>query len=653
MQDQGRDYILVCLSSSHSNGTVIRTAYNLAKQEDAKLIALYVSRKEDPYRLDDQEQLQKNLDLAEKVGAMVEILYADDIAYQIIQFAKLYKVRRIVLGRGQSSRDFWHLHKSISDQILDLSDDIDIHIVPVEEKALHKRGEGRRILTKDVMVAGGVLVICTLIGYLFKEFKYDESNILMIYILGVFLIALFTYNEIVSMASSIICVLAFNFFFTQPTLSFLFYNSNYLITFLVLLTVSFLTSRLANRIQKNAENSANLLHVTKILLETNQLLQTQIGKNEIIETGCQQLSHLLRRQIVYFDILQGRLQPPQFYQNGQLNTANVVLDANEIGVATWVLTHNKSAGATTRYLSTARYLYYTIRMNESIYGVIGIYLNRDRLDSVENKVLLAILGDMALALEKDKVIQDKNEVALKAKDEQLRANLLRSISHDLRTPLTTIYGNSDILLHDNAGLTREMKEALYKDIYDDSQWLLTLIENLLSVTRVEDGNMKLKMEPQMVEEVIDEALKHISRGKKHHPIQVDVEDDYLMAQMDVRLIIQVLINLVDNAIKYTPDGTAIFVKAYAGNHQTVIEVTDSGPGISDRDKGNIFQKFYTINNQISDSSRSIGLGLYLCKVIVEAHGGTITVRDNLPHGTIFQMTLPESKVTSQSPQNAL
>ena len=261
------------------------------------------------------------------------------------------------------------------------------------------------------------------------------------------------------------------------------------------------------------------------------------------------------------------------------------------------------------------------------------------MDSVENKILLAILGDMSLALEKEKVIEDKNKANLKIKDEQFKTNLLRSISHDLRTPLTTICGNSDILLNNYKNLTESMKLELFQDIYDDSQWLLNLIENLLSITRVEEGRMKLKIEPQIVEEVIDEALKHINRDQIKHNINVDLEDEYLMANMDVRLIIQVIINLVDNAIKYTDEGSNILIRAFKKDENTIIQICDDGNGIRDNDKGKIFRKFYTSNDKITDNNRSIGLGLYLCKIIVEAHGGSIKVEDNKPKGAIFTFNL--------------
>lgn len=636
-----RDLILVCISESQSNSQVIKEANEIAQNEKAKLIALYVSDRDKFQEKKDNDYLQDNLSLAENMGAMVEIIYDDDIASQIVNFAKLYKVKKIVIGKNRNDFKLLSLNTSIYDQVVKKSDRIDIYAVPINDKVKTYGFKENKNISKDLLIAFIILAISTLIGYIFYNFGYSDANIIMIYILGVFFIALVTYDELVSFISSVICVLAFNYCFTQPTLSLSVYNPEYIITFLVLLIVSSLTSKLASQIRKNAKNSSNMIYITKLLLETNQLLQTKISKHEIIETGCNQLSNLLNRNIVYYDIVDGKIQDPLIFKDDFRDADKEFL--KELEIVKWVFAKNKSAGPGTEYLPDAKYLYYAIRFNTSVYGVIGIHLGKDRLDSVENKILLAILGDMSLALEKEKILKDKNEANLRIKDEQLKTNLLRSISHDLRTPLTTIYGNSDILLNNSENLTETMKLGLYRDIYDDSQWLLNLIENLLSVTRVEEGKSKLKIEPQMVEEVIEEALKHVSRDKKNHNITVDIDDDYLMADMDVRLIIQVIINLVDNAIKYTFEGSSINIRAFQDANKVIIQVADNGKGIEDTDKKKIFQKFYSANNTIIDSKRSIGLGLYLCRIIVNAHGGDISVTDNIPSGSVFTMVLKASQ----------
>ena len=283
--------------------------------------------------------------------------------------------------------------------------------------------------------------------------------------------------------------------------------------------------------------------------------------------------------------------------------------------------------------------------DDKIYGVIGIYLDNDVLESFDKRILLAILSEMAICLENIKSNAEKNEAIIKVKKEQFRSDLLKSISHDLRTPLTSIYGNADVLLNDSGNLKDDKKIVLYKNIYDDSLWLINLVENLLSITCIEDGNVKLRIEPEVIEDVIDESLSHVSKNKDNHKIKVNISDDFLMADMDARLIVQVLINLINNAIKYTEDDSTISINAYQIEDYVYIEVCDNGSGIEDKDKDKIFEKFYTVNHSIVDSKKSMGLGLALCKSIVEAHGGVISVKDNHPTGAIFTFSLPATKIT--------
>jgi two-component system sensor histidine kinase KdpD len=251
----------------------------------------------------------------------------------------------------------------------------------------------------------------------------------------------------------------------------------------------------------------------------------------------------------------------------------------------------------------------------------------------------AILNECGLALEKMQLEEAKNEISLQAQQEQLRSNLLRTISHDLRTPLTSISGNAEILLANAEVIDDNQKNKLYADIYDDSMWLINLVENLLSITRIENGNMVLNMQPELLEEVITEAISHMSRRKLEHQIIVEQDNDFLIAKMDSKLIIQVLINIIDNAIKYTPVNSVIKVSVTKENQRAVIEISDNGDGITNEAKEKLFEMFYTANSSSLDGRRGMGLGLTLCKSIITAHGGTFTVRDNKPQGTIFRFDL--------------
>lgn len=193
-------------------------------------------------------------------------------------------------------------------------------------------------------------------------------------------------------------------------------------------------------------------------------------------------------------------------------------------------------------------------------------------------------------------------------------------------------------------LNEEQKKELYNDIYDDSMWLINLVENLLSITRIDNGALHLNFQAELLEEVIAEALLHVNRNKDEHHIEIRLEDELLMARMDSRLIIQVIINLVDNAIKYTPPASQITVSARREAGWVVVEVADDGPGISPEAKAKVFEMFYTADNVRGDGRRGLGLGLALCKSIIHAHGGNIELRDHAPQGTVFSFTLQAEEV---------
>lgn len=306
--------------------------------------------------------------------------------------------------------------------------------------------------------------------------------------------------------------------------------------------------------------------------------------------------------------------------------------------------NKKRAGATTRHFSGAECLYLAIRIGNNVYGVIGIPVKKDSLDSFEHSILLSVINECALAMENSQNAIEKEKNAILAKNEQLRADLLRAISHDLRTPLCSIYGNADMLLNNDTCLDTSTKHQIYTDIYDDSEWLIGVVENLLSITRLNDGRLKFKFTDQLVDEVISESLRHINRKHDNHKIIADC-NELILARMDVRLIIQVLVNLIDNAVKYTPAGSTIYIHAVKNSAEAQISVTDNGPGIPDPIKPHIFEMFYTGKNTIADSHRSLGLGLALCHSIIEAHNGKFNLTDNVPHGCIFTFTLPLSEVT--------
>ena len=240
--------------------------------------------------------------------------------------------------------------------------------------------------------------------------------------------------------------------------------------------------------------------------------------------------------------------------------------------------------------------------------------------------------------------ENKKRLYENTKLAQLRANMLRTISHDLRTPLTAISGNASNLLYNSDSFDEETKHSIYSDIYDDSIWLIDLVENLLYATRIEEGRMTLRTSAELLSEIVDEAVRHIGRKTEKHTVSTVFEDDMILVKADAKLVVQVIVNIIDNAVKYTPIGSPITVTTRKRNDMAEVVVADTGAGIPDSEKTKVFDKFYCGNNRIVDNRRSLGLGLYLCKAIVQAHGGEIFVENNLPCGSLFRFTLPMEEV---------
>lgn len=260
-------------------------------------------------------------------------------------------------------------------------------------------------------------------------------------------------------------------------------------------------------------------------------------------------------------------------------------------------------------------------------------------------MFLVALITGSLASRMKEYARESAQAAMQIEKEQLRADLLRSISHDLRTPLTSISGNASNLLSNENEFSQETRMQIYGDIYDDSLWLIKLVENLLSVTRIEDGRMDLRMSAELMDEVIAEAMRHTDRNRAGRKIEVSSDEEFILGKMDARLIVQVVINLVDNAVKYTPEGAQIRIHTGKKDGMVVVSVSDTGPGIPDEQKSKVFDMFYTGTNRAADGRRSLGLGLGLCRSIIRAHGGEIWVSDNKPQGAVFTFTLPAEEVT--------
>ncbi len=643
------EHILVCLSSAPSNAKIIRTAARMAKAFGSRFTALFVETPDHAAATEEnRHRLEENRRLALQLGAEAETVYGDDVPYQIAEFARLSGVTRIVLGRSVAAKRHPFGKPLLTDQLIAYVPEIDIHIIPDKTVSVHyqprrKSGIPWGSVLRNAAWTVGILAAATLLGYLFQQWGFTETNIILVYLLGVLMTSTVTDYRACSLFSAIASVCIFNFLFTTPRFSFAAYDTGYPVTFIIMFLTANLSANLAIRYREQARHSARIAHRTKILFDADQRLSRAQNREEIITATAEQLLKLLERDIVFFGRDGENLTAPRMFFAAE-GPHPMTDTEREIAAAQWVLTNNHAAGATTDTHSDARFLYLAVRLNERVYGVVGIDVGGQPLEAGEHGILLSILGECALALENEQNAREKEAAAILAESEQLRANLLRTISHDLRTPLTAISGNASNLLSNAASFDEKTKQAIYEDIHADAMWLIELVENLLYATRIEEGRMTLRTAPELLGDIIEEAMAHLKSKSAAHPISIDLPEELLLVRADAKLMVQVIINIVGNAIKYTPAKTAISIAARKTGEMCEVRIADEGPGIPDGEKGRIFEKFYSGSSQIADNRRSLGLGLYLCRAIVEAHDGEISVSDHQPHGAEFVFTLPTEEV---------
>ena len=641
------EHILVCLSAAPSNKKIINMAAKMANAFPSRFTALYVrtgTKSEDL----DKEKLEEHIRYAEKMGAEIVMTHGVNIPVQIAEYARLSNVTQIVIGQSNARRNYFFSKATLTEKLIEIVPDIDIHIIPdaMKTRIYQKRPYVwyvEKPSVKDYFLTIFIFVICTLIGLLFQKFHFTDTNIVTIYILGVLLTSILTNGYLCRVAGSFLSVFLFCFFLTEPRMSFQTYAVGYPVTFFIMLISSVLTGALAAKLKMHAKLSAQLAFRTQVLFDTDRLMQKAKGETEILDVTCTQLLRLLNRSITAYVVENGALSEGKLFSGKKENTEDFLIP-EEQQIARWVYENRQRAGASTHYFPQAKCIYLAIRSGNNVYGVIGIPLQKETLDSFEYSILLSVINECALAMENAQNAIEKEKNAVMAKNEQLRADLLRAISHDLRTPLCSISGNADMLLGNSDRLDEATKHQIYSDIYDDSEWLTGVVENLLSITRLNDGRLKFKFTDQLLDEVIAESLRHISRKHDDYKIVTDCEE-LVLARMDVRLIMQVLVNLVDNAIKYTPPGSVICIRGTKTDGKAQISVEDNGPGIPEEMKSHIFEMFYTGKTTVADSQRSLGLGLALCHSIIEAHEGTLVLTDHDPHGCNFIFTLPLSEVT--------
>jgi two-component system, OmpR family, sensor histidine kinase KdpD len=507
----------------------------------------------------------------------------------------------------------------------------------------HSSQHNIRPTIKNLIVIVGIMALVTFLSFLFDYIGFHESNIIVAYILGVLLVARQTDGYLYGILASVIGVLTFNFFFTEPHYTFLTYRPDYPVTFAIMLGAAIITSTLTTNVKKEAALSLLSEKRTHILYQINKGLLNVRNIDQIAEVGAKDVSHLFGRSVMIATINSSDiLGEPCIYAYDNDEAADIFNSPAQIqAISDAFKTGSVVQAVIDGFLSNSAYYMPVIGQSGTL-GVIGISCRDKQLLSNEQVALLeAVAAQIALAVERERLWGKKHKAKIEIEGERLRGNLLHSISHDLRTPLTSILGATTTILDNYEVLEDKVKKDLLQGVYEDANWLVHSVENILSLTRIDEGRIEIKKNMEAVEEIVAEAVARVKKLMGNHTIKISIPEELIMLPMDGILIEQVIVNLLDNAIKYTPSDSTIEIKTELQDEKVVFEVSDNGNGISAEDIPNIFKRFYSSGIINDMGRRGTGLGLSICKSIITAHGGEISAFNNpSSKGVTFKFVLP-------------
>lgn len=631
--------ILVCISQSPLSSTVVRAARRMATGLRVKWMVVYVETPKSAYMSEaDKNRVVQTLRLAEQLGAESRELTGTSVTEEIIKCARQNNVSKIVVGKPAQARWKEILYGSVVDDLIRRSGIIDVYVItgekhtrePVETFTAQSR-------TKTSSYFKAVLVVSLFTGIAKLMLPYFEpSNVVMSYMLGIVIIATL-YGRGPSILASLLSVAAFDFFFVPPYLTFAVSDTQYVITFGVMLTVALVISTLTTRVKQQAESARQREEKTYALYSMSRELSSSMDLSDLLEIGLRHINEVFHSQTAVF-------LPDNA---GQINIEFRGLGRNALwkvdsGVASWVFKNKKPAGSGTDTLPAAEAIYVPLLGYKRVIGVLAVrFLEEGRFIAPDRLHLLETFANqMAVACERADLATANEKGRLQVRTEQLKNSLLSSVSHDLRTPLATIAGAASSIADSNNNLSDFDKTALAKEICSESVRLNNLVTNLLAATKIDFGEVTLQKDNFPLEEVIGSAISAFTLQALEGRLTVNLSEPSTEIFVDEVLIQQAFVNLLDNALKHTPITSKIEINNEFKDDEVIISFQDDGPGIIDSDKLKVFEKFQ--RGQTTNTYGS-GLGLAICAGIVQAHDGRIWIEDAAGGGAIFKIALPVSR----------
>lgn len=628
--------LLVCVSGSPYSERLIRSTCRLAEELKAQWFTVYIETPQGGrHARENRERVWQNLRLAEGLGAQVASVTAADVTDAVMEYAARHNITKIVMGKPTKPRWREILQPPIVDRVIRRSGAVDVVIVSFDQEqaaetgttSKHQQPFELRGYAASLTLVAAVTMLCELL----RPFL-APTNMVMFYLLAV-VVASVRLGRKPAIATVFLAVLAFNFFFVPPRLTFVVADAQYLLTFLGLFVVGMVISTLVARARERAEVMRDREVQTASLYYLSRDLAASADISAVLKAVVANVEEALGAQVVI-------LLPEGERLDILAASDGLALDIKEQAVADWVFRNNHPAGRATDTLVSADLIYLPLQTPASVLGVMGIRLeNQLAYHSQDNRRLMdAFATQAAMAMERIRFSRQAGQALILQARENLERALLNSISHDLRTPLVTVTGVLSSLREDGAHLSVRARQELLDTACSEAERLNRFVGNLLDMTRIEAGAIRLNIEPCDVQDLVGCALAAIEQRIGDRKIDVSLADELPPVDIDLVLMTQVLVNLLDNAHKYASAESSIEVTATTDNGWLSLEVADRGPGVPEHDLKRVFDKFYRI--PIPEGAGGTGLGLSICKGIVEAHSGKIFAENRTGGGLRIVIRLP-------------
>ena len=647
--------IVVCISPSPHSADLVRAARRLAEEMSAEWDAVYVETAaghEVPAAA--RGRLEQTMRLAESLGAEVVTLQGEYVAETLVAYARQRNASKIVVGKPTHAKWIDRLRGSLVESLIRSSGDIDVYVVREQLPPGAKVASGLPpVVThsdwRDYALAVAAVMAATAVAYLVHPYL-QPANLIMLYLLAVVGVALRA-GRGPAMLAAVLAVAAFDFFFVPPHLTFAVRDAEYLITFLVMLVVSIIIASLTFRLRQQVQAAIARERRTSSLYRLSRELAISSSLKEIEAVGERRVGELSRcRAAVVL-----RLDPTWVIELEARHAGLFQSPRDELAVMQWVISNGKPAGLATQTLPSAEALYLPLAAGRGVLGVLALKPEDPvgaSLAQPEQRHLLDTCATLiAIALERELQSQARQQAQLQVEREQLRSTLLSSISHDLRTPLAAISGSAETLEALRPGRQEATERKLLDGIKSETGRLSLLLENILDLTRLGSGQLKLHFALQPLEEVVGSALRTLESRLSGRVLELKLPDELPLVNIDAVLVERVLVNLLDNALKFTPADSRIELSARETGQWVEVSLADRGPGLPASDPELLFVPFSQAGGAGSTSalgSRGTGLGLSICRAIVQAHGGTISAEAREGGGSVFRFILPAGEI--QLPQ---